>query len=275
MSNLPEYNTGLISDFSFSLWVGGSIPYEVVNPSGDWRKWAVVHEKQKDPVETMACVSFSCNNCLEIQYKFFGIDVNFSDRALAKMSGTQMNGNTLERVNDTARNIGLLLESQWPNNPKAKTWEEYYAQIPIETQKLAVKQPFNYEWVARTNDFTEQIKKQLKQSPLQITVFAPNPNHAVVLHYIEDNNIWAWRQDHYGQQLVRFKVSEIAAALKPVLNKNQMNEYVKTINLDGEIAGYVPLRNQDDIDLFNKIFNKNLIVNSDGTINTDIMAKRL
>lgn len=53
-----------------------------------------------------------------------------------------------------------------------------------------------------------------------------------------------------------------------------MNDYVKTINLDGEIAGYVPLRNAQDIELFNKIFNKNLTQNPDGSIPTDIQATK-
>lgn len=218
MPELPDYNTGLIPDLTPSLWMGAdnAIPYEVRLPSGDWRPFAVRHEKQRDPLETMACVSFSCNNCLEVQYLFFGIDVNFSDRALAKTSDTQQNGNSLEKVNDTARNGGLLLESQWPNN-KFKTWEEYYAPIPQEILSLRVKQDFQYQW---TPVDIENLKKQLKQSPLQITIPAPHPNHAVTLLHIEGDN--AYIQDHYSYQIRRIKVSSISVALKVVLKKPNM-----------------------------------------------------
>jgi hypothetical protein len=57
--------------------------------------------------------------------------------------------------------------------------------------------------------------------------------------------------------------------------KDDMNEYVRTINLDGEVAGYIPLRDQRDIDLFNLIFNKKLKTEPDGSIKTDLMARKL
>lgn len=211
------YNSGLIPDISPSLWLGGQIPYEVRLESGDWRPYAVRHEKQKDPLETMACVSFSLNNCLEIQTKFFGNEKNYSDRFLAKMSGTQLNGNTLERVADTARNIGLVLESEWPNEPKATTWADYYKEIPEDVKAKAVKQPFQYEWVARTEDYASSLKHELKQSPLQITIVAPTPNHAVTLLHVEGQD--AYIQDHYSQQIRQIKVSDIHIALKIVLPK--------------------------------------------------------
>jgi hypothetical protein len=220
---LPQHNTGLIPDISPNIWLGGSIPYQVVNESGDWRPYAPPHERQKDPIETMACVSFSLTNCLETQYKFYGVDVNFSDRFLAKMSGTQLNGNTLERVADTARNIGLVLESEWPNSPKAQTWAEYYKNIPDDVKAKARKQPFQYEWVARTNNFAESLKRELKQSPLQVTVYAPNPNHAVTLLYVSGTK--AYIQDH-DQQFKIINVSDIALALKVVLTPTMTNSLI-------------------------------------------------
>lgn len=212
-------NSGLINEYSDELWLGADIPYEVRLESGDWRPYVTRHEKQRDPLETMACVSFSCNNCLETQYNFFGIDKNFSDRALAKMSNTSTNGNTLERVNNTARNVGLLLESQWPNSPKAETWNDYYKEIPDEIKNKAVKQNFSY---AKTSVDKENLKKQLKQSPLQITIPSPHPNHAVTLLHVDGDD--AYIQDHYNYQIRKIKVSSIATALKVVLNKPFMNQ---------------------------------------------------
>lgn len=222
-------NSGLIPDISPSIWLGEQIEYSVVNETGNWRPYVTRHERQKDPLETMACVSFSCNNALETQYKFYGIDVNFSDRALAKMSNTQVNGNTLEAVNNTARHIGLLLESQWPNEPKATTWADYYKPIPTTLQP--VPQSFQYAWTAVD---VPNLKKELKQSPLQITIVAPHPNHAVTLLHIEGDK--AYIQDHYNYQIRQISVSSIAVALKVVLRKPMNNVVIYKNGSEYQIA---------------------------------------
>lgn len=259
------HNSGLIPDISPSIWLGGQIPYKVVNETGDWRPYIVRHEKQKDPLETMACVSFSLNNCLEIQTKFYGNEMNYSDRFLAKMSGTQPNGNTLEKVADTARNIGLVLESEWPNEPKATTWAEYYKEIPEDVKAKAVKQNFQYEWVARTDNYTESLKRELKQSPLQITIYAPTPNHAVTLLHVEGSD--AYIQDHY-LQTKKIKVSDISIALKIV--SKPMNEFVKTINNKGVVGVVVSADTVENYKFLCKQYGIDPKIQPDGTILTDI-----
>jgi len=268
--NLPEYNTGLIEDFSPNIWLGGSISYQERLPGGDWRPYCPTLEKQKDPVETMACVSFSLLNNLETQYKFKGISVNFSDRFLAKISNTQANGNTFEKVADTARKIGLVLESQWPNSPKAQTFSDYYKSIPQDTLNKAVKQDFGYELIDRRPD---SLKKHLKQCPIWVTIIAPHPNHAITLLYIEGDN--GYFADHYNQQISKRPLSQIAVAAKIVLNNIAMNTNVKTINIDGTIYVAHELNDPADIPYANKFLGSNLTQNSDGTIPTDIMAKKI
>ena len=212
-----EENHGvLLGSGTKALYVGGTIPYEVRLESGDWRPYIPALEKQKDPLETMACVTFSYNNCLETQYRFYGLDLNFSDRFLAKMSDTQHNGNYLDKVADTARKVGLVLESEYPNNPKAQTWDEYYKEIPQEIKRKAILQSIQYEGVDVS---LANLKKELKQSPIQITIPAPHPNHAVTLVYIEGTK--AHYLDHYNYQLKEMEVSKIATALKIVLYMNQ------------------------------------------------------
>ena len=236
-------NHGLIPSVSDNLWIGGSIPYEVRLESGDWRPFAPPLEKQADPLETMACVSFSLTDCLEAQYKFFGRDVNFSDRFLAKMSGTTQNGNTLEVVADTARNTGLVLENEWANNPKATTWAQYYAPIPQEVINKAVKQNFQYEWTALD---AKNLRTQLKQSPIQITIIAPHPDHAVALLYVTPDGKTAYYQDHYNYQIKDIAVSSIAYALKIVLNKPTMTNSL-IVKKGGEYGIYDPATSADGL----------------------------
>lgn len=215
--DIDDINHGVLEGSGTKhLYVGGTIPYEVRLESGDWRPYIPALEKQRDPLETMACVSFSCNNTLETQYKFFGLDVNFSDRFLAKMSDTQPNGNYLDKVADTARKIGLVTEDQYPNNPKATTWEEYYKEIPQSVKDKAIRQAIQYESIAVDK---ATLLKELKHTPIQITIPAPHPNHAVALVYIEGDK--GYYLDHYNYQLKTIDLDKISTALKIILNMNQ------------------------------------------------------
>src|SRR5258708_1025915 len=140
--DIPTENTGVIEGSGTpSLWIAGQIKYEVRNPSGDWRNYLPTEEHQySNNTDTMACVSFSCNNDLEIQSKFLGSEVTLSDRFLAKMSGTTKDGNYLDKVANTARNVGLVTEDLWPA-PNNYTWDFYYSPIPQEVINKAVKEP--------------------------------------------------------------------------------------------------------------------------------------
>lgn len=222
---LPKHNTGLIPQLSSTIWVAGQIPYEVRLESGDWRPFDVLHERQKDPVEVMACVTFSELNNIEIQNKFAGVDVNFSDRFTAKVSDTQMNGNTFERVNDSMRHIGVVPESVYPNEPKAQTWSEYYQPIPQHILDQAVKLDISYGVIPRVSDWSGQLKKYLKQSPLWIT-WPASPYHAMTLMHVSGST--AYVKDHYSQSIRTVKVDDIAIAAVVKLNKptNMTKRYI-------------------------------------------------
>jgi hypothetical protein len=224
MNELLTVNTGVIpGSFDNGLWLGGTIPYEVRLESGDWRPYLVTEEKQfSDNTDTMGCVSFSLNNDLEIQNNFLGTNVNFSDRFLAKMSGTTPQGNWLDKVAYTAKNTGLVLESEWPQPSAHYTWNDYYAAIPEDVITKAVKQDIAYEGIAPDK---ATLLKHLKQSPLQITIPLPNPNHAVVLVAIEGDTGFYF--DTYPPYLKTINLSAISYALKVVLKKGNMtNSFV-------------------------------------------------
>ena len=216
---IPQINTGVIEGIGIpGLWIGGTIPYEVRNESGDWRPFLVKEEKQySDNVDTMGCVSFSLNNDLEIQRKFEGIDVNYSDRFLAKISGTTPNGNFLDVVAYFAKNTGLVLENEWPS-PLNYNWASYYSAIPSEVMAKTVKQNIAYE---STPTDKANLLKQLKQCPIQITIPKPQPNHAVVLVHIEGDT--AYYFDTYPNYLKTINVNLISYALKVVLKGQSMH----------------------------------------------------
>jgi hypothetical protein len=267
--DIPKVNTGLIEGSGTkSLYVAGTIPYEVRLESGDWRPYITKEEHQySDNTDTMACVSFSCNNSLEVQTKFLtGQEVNYSDRFLAKMSGTTIQGNWLDKVADTARTIGLVKEEEWPA-PGNYTWESYYASIPQEVIDKAFKPNTQYEVIGFDK---ASLLYHLKQAPIQVSIPAPHPNHAVVLLHIEGDT--AYYFDTYIPALKTINVNKISYALKIVLKGINMNPSVKTLNIDGTIYAAFALNDPKDIPFINKFLNINIVQNPDGTIPTDINA---
>src|SRR3990167_4167804 len=176
-----EQNRGIIlGEYSDETYVGGTIPYEERNPSGDWTPWVPIGEKQAGKEDYMDCTCRSLTSDIEIQEKFFtGKESNYSDRFLAKRSGVTRLGNYLDKVVEQARKDGLVNQSSW--NDTWGTWEEQYAEpTPDEMAKLLSE---GQEWLSKWDIKYEKIpydKKSLqyhlKHAPLWLVI----PGHAIV-----------------------------------------------------------------------------------------------
>ncbi len=239
----PQQNTGLIeAPLRPTDYIAGTIPFEVRNPMGDWRDYVPLEEKQySENIDTMGCVSFSANNCLEIQTKHqTGADINYSDRYLAKMSGTTKEGNWLAKVGDTIRHNGVVLESTYPA-PLNYTWNTYYYTVPQTVINGAIRLKVNYEFlpIRQTALDKETLRYQLLHAPIQVVIPAPHPNHAVVLLHIKGDT--AYYFDTYPPYLKTMKVSLITSALKYVLTIKKNNMFLA--NDAGTV--YVITGNQD------------------------------
>lgn len=150
--------------------------------------------------DTMACVTFSALNCLEVMMlKKHYVSCNFSDRYTATMSGTTKNGNYLYKVGDSIRKDGLVYEKDYPYPRTQRTpvfdWGDYYQPVPPPIKGLATRfkneWKMNYEWV--TINSKDDLCEALKYAPIQIVVHAwgtkkdgvfqrttSKPNHAVM-----------------------------------------------------------------------------------------------
>lgn len=174
-------NKGVLLGRKATDYIAGTLPYSEILPNGDWTGYCPPGEWQRpNLVDTMACVTFSALNCIETQEKQqTGLQVNYSDRWIAKMSGTTPQGNYLYKVVDAIRQYGLVLEEDYPA-PANFTWDEYYADInPDLMDNLLAKGQIwlnkwavNYEWL-QVNDLN--IDHHLKRSPVQVVI----PGHAV------------------------------------------------------------------------------------------------
>jgi len=96
---------------------------------------------------------------------------NFSDRFIAKMSGTTPSGNSCPNVWNAIRHYGMIAEADWPS--VWSTWGVYYQGIPQTLKDKALKflQYFDvqYEYIVNGGhlDLTT-AKYHLKQAPIQI-----------------------------------------------------------------------------------------------------------
>ena len=241
-----QINHGVILGQRPEDWVAGSISgltYEVINPSGDWRPYLPTKEIQFGREDSMACVSFSLINAIEIQEKFLtGKETNYSDRFLAKRSDTTQFGNYLYKVADVVRKEGIVKETSYPTLPNY-TFAEYYAEIKeplltdllIEGKQWLERFTFNYEFIPLDK---AELLKHIKQAPLQVVI----PGHAVVGFLCEQDIINYF--DTYSPHEKTTPYSMVQAVLKPVLKLKNMTN-VKLIKNGSEFAYYVPATSEE------------------------------
>lgn len=212
-------NDGVILGKRDSDYLGGTLPYEVRNPSGDWTPYLPPGEFQySNKVDYMACVTFSALNSIEMQYKLItGQSLNFSDRFTAKMSGTLPEGNWLWKVGDSIRLDGIVEEQDWPTNPDYD-WSQYYAEIPQAVKDKA--KLFLQSWEVKY-EFIDWGKSSLlyhlKHAPIQVVI----PGHAVVNIF---NNQDIYRYFDSYQPFVKDRNDGFVQAMKIVLNKKSMSD---------------------------------------------------
>lgn len=256
-----QLNFGLIKqqaldprDYVFGGITGA--PKEIIRQSGSYLD--VLPEKELQHgvyMDSMACVSFSALNCIEILLKVqYDITANYSDRALAKMSDTTIKGNYLAKVAETIRKQGLIPEEVWgfDRSREGKVdWDVFYRDIP--QFELDSRLPFlaeyvvNWEWVEEGD-----LEEQLKYGPLQVTIAyastsqevngiipkSPYPaNHAVTLVAVE-KGVKKVIYDHYEKVVKNLAwdyvlEDKIRYSITKRINKPTMSE------LPGIITEYV------------------------------------
>lgn len=166
-----------------------------------------------------------------------GVEVNLSDRFLAKMSGTTVNGNWLYIVADTIRKYGVPLESQWPKPPgNSWGWNEYYSPIPasVINQAKWLLDEFAVEYEALDiywKDRKFEIEKHLKHCPLWIVI----PGHAVAGVILKVNQNTVTYFDTYGEPFLKeTPITNIQSIYKLVVTKKG-HTMAKVLNDNGTI----------------------------------------
>ena len=172
---------------------------EVLREDGQWDAFLPVYEPQYSAYfDTMACVSYGELNPLEtLMFRKYTDKVNFSDRFLAKESGTTLQGNEMGKVGDVIRNVGLVPEEAWPFGPWIKSWDTYYADVPQElieeAAKFKAQWKINYAFVSCDQD---SLISALRYSPLTVSL----GGHIVMLYGYQLGQKWKYF-DNYPNEL--------------------------------------------------------------------------
>jgi len=219
-------NHGVILGQRDTDYIAGTLPYEIVNPTGDWTPYLPLGEYQRLPsysFDTMACVTFSALNIIETLYFFnTGVRRNFSDRFTARMSGTTQDGNWQWKVADSIRKAGIVDEELWPApTSPSTTWGEYYSVPTIEVVNKALEFKNDWEVTYEFIDFTrESLLYHLKQAPIQVII----PGHAV-MNFLTTDQVYKYF-DSYSP-FVKERVEPFVYAMKLILTKKSMAKFVK------------------------------------------------
>lgn len=213
----------IIEDYQPQVFRGinNDTPFQEYLPYGNWLSYLPKAEAQIGTyTPTLACVTFSALENIEIQMNYYkdekkleqedldwlnkegyiddNGDFNFSDRFVAKLSGTrERGGNNATNVYETIKKYGLVPEKDWPFDREEMTEDEYYKEVPQEVLDKGK------EWNKRFKIHFQRVHqsqwdKALKMSPIQVYVRAwhkkdgvyhntvPKWNHAVTKFNQED-----------------------------------------------------------------------------------------
>ena len=205
---------GFIQDkFSPRDWVYGAltgINADILEPSGQW-DLPVAEVQREGSFDSYACVSFAILNCIEIlELRITGIERNYSDRYLAKKSGTVVGyGNSARVVADTIRQYGLLNESDYPFvGNEAKYYKPLTVNQDWEAEKWLDDYAFNYDFLRpQWNERQKVMMEALQKAPLSVAVKYANgtgilnpvggTDHFVTVYGYEEGVYWKVF-DHYG-----------------------------------------------------------------------------
>jgi hypothetical protein len=176
-------------------------------PDGQWDAYLPLPEIQNlNNIEPSACVTFATLNCVEtLERRVYGFTNNWSDRFLAKISGTTRIGNDPTSVAETLRKKGCVPEADLPFNKSIDTFEKFYAPIAQNLMTLALEFPLQYSFghsFVPSNE--DSLMEALKYSPVLFSVYAwvqdenglyfrpqgMSDGHAVMLYGYEKGEFW-------------------------------------------------------------------------------------
>jgi len=232
-------NKGLLKDEpdNRDYIFGAGIERKIIRPDGQWIEFLPTGELQKNPIETMSCTSQSLLNCIEIINKAkWGESKNYSDRFLAKCSGTTRYGNGMRTILETLRKYyGTVRENQW-DGAGHSSWSKYYKSIPKNILNMAQLWIKEYELEYESVNLSKNaIMRALQCSPLYVAGFAwvkqdglyrsyGRANHAFTIVGYKQNEYWL-AFDSYSPFLKKLDWNYKFGAIKSIFLEKKKTKY--------------------------------------------------
>src|SRR3990167_3815194 len=142
MKKLHNYGLKLSEVKPEDYILGGfsTLPTVIVQETGQWDEFLPQIERQSSArLESQGCVSFGSLNCIEMLVKrLYNLSINYSDRWLVKISGTDPNGgNSPSVVLETLRKIGVPFQARWDFGDDIDSVEKFYENPPVKLYDYA------------------------------------------------------------------------------------------------------------------------------------------
>lgn len=160
-----------------------SLPCVVIQPDRNWTPYLVKNENQIGSFgDTFNCSAFGSLDALEVlMKKKFGVEYNWSDRALGLFAGTYPPGNDVHVVCETIRKHGLVEDAVLPFDSSCTTIDKYYSPKPVprdlidKASKFIEDFSYGHEWLYKdpgTPLATKQalLLENLQYGPLSVSV---------------------------------------------------------------------------------------------------------
>lgn len=233
------------------------------------------------PVDSDGCVSYGTTHLIESQGIFLSDNTQYSERFLAKISGTTNQGNWVKNVFDAVAKFGMVPDSLWPE-PAVFTWQEYYADIPQNVIDAGQDFLRKYNVSYRLDIPLAELPQALEQGPVLAILVGPGMNHAVeLLNSTTIFDSYAHAHDaagniDYTEQLSYLEAHNtyIESIHQLLITPKNMALAKKTLNLDGEIGVFISVSDPASLPDLNTAFGVNVIPNPDGSIPTDVVAHK-
>lgn len=164
---------------------GGNVPFVLLQKDGQWDNFIdQLEERQRNAfMDSFGCTGYGLeNHVVSYMKRRYGINANYSERAIGIIAGTFPPGNSPDRVYQKNREVGFINQELLPFNNDIKTPEEFYSPSPLTDELLEEAKKWNqeyelfHEWAWRGNPPLEEkinnMKMALKYSPLGLAVYA-------------------------------------------------------------------------------------------------------
>lgn len=179
-----------------------------------WKDYVPTGENQNNGyVETMACTIFGTLNCYETLANLKGytdFPKDCAERFNAILAGITKDGGDIQNSCERIRQFGVISQDKLPFDDSIKTWEQFYAPIPIPLDLILLAKKIvdtfllGDEWVFNgpATDKAGKLVSALERGPVAVSMYAWKRGKGNIYSKSPSDS------DNHWLQLIDFKEGE-------------------------------------------------------------------